>query len=123
MNEHGVPAKPALKMLFDWLVFGQVIPAERCQVDMMKPSVALAVHRTALRQLVSRYNVAFPRVYGSVLTGKDTEESDLDLLVDAIVSTTLFTLVGLEHEAQKVLGVPVSVLTPDSYQSNFATAY
>jgi len=78
----------------------------------MKPSEALAAHRQALRQLVSRYNVARPRVYGSVLTGADTEESDLDLLVDATESTTLFTLAGLEHEAQKLLGVPVSVLTP-----------
>ena len=78
----------------------------------MKPSEALAAHRQALRQLVSRYNVARPRVYGSVLTGADTEESDLDLLVDATESTTLFTLAGLEHEAQKLLGVPVSVPTP-----------
>jgi hypothetical protein len=38
----------------------------------------LATHRAALRQLVSRYNVAYPRVYGSVLTGNDAEESDLD---------------------------------------------
>jgi len=49
----------------------------------MKPSDALATHRVALRQLIGRYNVAHPRVYGSVLTGRDTDESDLDLLVDA----------------------------------------
>jgi uncharacterized protein len=65
-----------------------------------------------LRQLVSRYNVTRPRVFGSVLTGADTEESDLDLLVDPTDSTTLFTLAGLEHEAQELLGVPVPVLTP-----------
>jgi uncharacterized protein len=78
----------------------------------MKPSEALTAHRDELRQLVSRYNVAHPRVYGSVLTGKDDEESDLDLLVDATPSTTLFTLAGLEHEAEELLGVRVSVLTP-----------
>ena len=78
----------------------------------MKPSEALAVHRDALRQLVSCYNVARPRIYGSVLTGEDDEDSDLDLLVDATDSTTLFTLSGLEHEAQELLGVRVSVLTP-----------
>ena len=78
----------------------------------MKPSEALAAHRAELRQLVSRYNVTHPRVYGSVLTGKDDEESDLDLLVDATATTTLFTLSRLEHEAQELLGVPVSVLTP-----------
>ena len=85
----------------------------------MKPSEALATHREALRQLVSRYNVARPRVYGSVLTGKDDEQSDLDLLVDATPSTTLFTLAGLEHEAQELLGVHVSVLTPNCLPMKF----
>jgi hypothetical protein len=33
-------------------------------------------------------------------------------LVDATPSTTLFTLTGLEHEAEELLGVRVSVLTP-----------
>jgi predicted nucleotidyltransferase len=61
----------------------------------MKPSEALTAHRDELRQLVSRYSVAHPRVYGSVLTGKDDDESDLDLLVDATERTTLFTLAGL----------------------------
>jgi hypothetical protein len=78
----------------------------------MKPSEALTAHRDQLRQLVGRYNVTRPRVFGSVVTGADTEESDLDLLVDPTKSTTLFTLAGLEHEAEKLLGVPVSVLTP-----------
>jgi predicted nucleotidyltransferase len=78
----------------------------------MKPSEALTTHRAALRQLIRRYNVTRPRVFGSVLTGTDTEESDLDLLVDATGSTTLFTLGGLQHEAELLLGVPVSVLTP-----------
>ncbi|MEO7142537.1 MAG: nucleotidyltransferase domain-containing protein [Bryobacteraceae bacterium] len=65
-----------------------------------------------MRQLVRRYNVASFRVYGSVLTGEYTDESDLDLLADATETTTLFTLAGLEHEAQQLMGVPVSVLTP-----------
>lgn len=85
----------------------------------MKPSEALAAHREALRQLVSRYNVARPRVYGSVLTGKDDEESDLDLLVDATEKTSLFTLGGLQDEAEKLLGVPVSVLTPQCLPLKF----
>jgi uncharacterized protein len=65
-----------------------------------------------LRQLISRADVTRPRIYGSVLAGTDTEESDLDLLVDPTDSTTLFTLAGLEHQAREFLGVRVSVLTP-----------
>lgn len=85
----------------------------------MKPSEALAAHRADLRQLVSRYNVTRPRVYGSALTGKDGDDSDLDLLVDPTERTTLFTLAGLEHEAQQLLGVRVSVLTPKDLPVKF----
>jgi uncharacterized protein len=65
------------------------------QLERMKPSEALAAHRAELRELVSRYDVKHPRIFGSVLTGTDTEESDLDLLVDPTERTTLFTLGGL----------------------------
>ena len=85
----------------------------------MRPSEALTQHRDELRRLVSRYDVERPRVYGSVLTGKDDDESDLDLLVDSTKGTTLFTLAGLEHEAQQLLGVPVSVLTPGDLPVKF----
>ena len=72
----------------------------------------MAAHRDELRELVSRYDVMRPRVFGSVLTGADTEDSDLDLLVDRGERTTLFTIARLEHQARELLGVPVSVLTP-----------
>jgi len=85
----------------------------------MRPSEALEAHRAALRRLISRHNVLRPRIYGSVLTGEDDEESDLDLLVDATPTTSLFTLVGLEHEAQQLTGVRVSVLTPGFLPSKF----
>jgi len=86
-------------------------PQQLCYNAAMKPSEALAAHRNELRQLVSRYDLSRPRIFGSVLTGTDTEESDLDLLVDATETTTLFTLARLEHAAQELLGLRVSVLT------------
>jgi predicted nucleotidyltransferase len=85
----------------------------------MRPSQALATHRAALRQLVSRHGLLRPRVFGSVLTGTDTEESDLDLLVDPTESTSLFTIAGLEIDAEKLLGVAVSVLTPNGLPPKF----
>jgi predicted nucleotidyltransferase len=78
----------------------------------MRPSEALAAHRSELRELMVRHGLMRPRVFGSALTGHDTESSDLDLLVDASEATTLFTLVRVEHEAEQLLGVTVSVLTP-----------
>ena len=41
----------------------------------MRPSEALTAHRAELRQLVSHNNLARPRVFGSVLTGLDTEKA------------------------------------------------
>jgi predicted nucleotidyltransferase len=85
----------------------------------LKPSEALTIHRGELRQLVSRYGLSRARVFGSVLTGSDTEESDLDLLVDPAESTTLFTIAGLQIDAEKLLGVNVSVLTPNGLPPKF----
>jgi uncharacterized protein len=85
----------------------------------MKPSAALTAHRSELRQLVSRYGLSRPRVFGSVLSGTDTDESDLDLLVEPGHSTSLLTIAGLKMDAEKLLGVPVSVLTPNGLPPKF----
>lgn len=85
----------------------------------MKPSEALALHRAALRQLLGRYGFRQPRVFGSVLSHTDTEESDLDVLVEPVRGTTLFTLAGLEAEARQLTGVRVSVLTPGFLSPKF----
>jgi predicted nucleotidyltransferase len=77
----------------------------------MKPLDALTAHRDELRLLVSRYGLSHPRVFGSVLSGADTEECDLDLLVSPGRSTSLLTMAGLKIEAEELLGAPVSVLT------------
>ena len=88
-------------------------------VKIMKPSEALAAHRSELRELVGRLGLSHPRIFGSVLSSTDTDESDLDLLVDATETTTLFTLARLEYAAQELLGVPVSVLTPGFLPAKF----
>ena len=69
----------------------------------MKPSDSFQAHREALREVIARYGVARPRVFGSAARGDDHEGSDLDLLVEPAPTTTLFTLVAL-----------VDVLTPRS---------
>jgi predicted nucleotidyltransferase len=85
----------------------------------MKPSEALHMHREALRRLCQRYGFDRPCVIGSVLSSTDTEDSDLDLLVESRRGTTLFTLAGLEQEAQALTGVRVSVLTPGFLSPRF----
>jgi predicted nucleotidyltransferase len=78
----------------------------------MRPSEALSERVEAVREVIARYPVANPRLFGSVARGEDDEASDLDLLVDPLAGTTLFDLAGLEMELGALLGIRVEVLTP-----------
>lgn len=85
----------------------------------MRPSESLRRNRDALRALVLRYRVCNPRLFGSVLSGKDTDASDLDLLVDPTPETTLLDIAAIRHEAKQLLGVTVDVLTPNALPDSF----
>jgi predicted nucleotidyltransferase len=80
----------------------------------MRPSIALNQHRDAVRRIVAASRVANARVFGSVATGEDFEDSDLDILVDPTPDTTLLDLGALRAELSELLGVPVDVLTPNA---------
>jgi uncharacterized protein len=83
------------------------------------PSLALNLKRSAVRETVSRFPTANPRVFGSVLHGTDREGSDLDLLVDALPGATLFDLGGLHDDLESLLGVRVDLLTPGDLPLKF----
>ena len=85
----------------------------------MKPSVALAAHREAIRRVVESHRASNARVFGSVIRGEDTEDSDLDILVDPTAETTLFDIGAIRHELLQLLGVPVDVLTPKALPEKF----
>lgn len=78
----------------------------------MRPSEALSHNRALIHSLVSRYKATNPRIFGSVAKANDNENSDLDLLVDTLPSTTLFDLGELQISLEEALGVPVDLLTP-----------
>ncbi len=78
----------------------------------MKPSQALASHREDIRRVVEAHRTHNARVFGSVLHGKDTEDSDLDILVDPTPETTLMDVAAIQVELERLLGIPVDVLTP-----------
>ncbi len=85
----------------------------------MRPSIALEAKRDAVREVASRFRTANPRVFGSVLRGTDADDSDLDLLVDALPGATLFDLGGLQVELESLLGVQVDLLTPADLPPRF----
>jgi len=79
---------------------------------MTRPSSALAANRDLVLELARAHGARNVRVFGSVARGMDRETSDLDLLVDADATVTLFTLAGLELALGQLLGVRVDVRTP-----------
>ena len=85
----------------------------------MRPSLLLELKRSAVREAASRFRMANPRVFGSVLRGTDQDGSDLDLLVDALPGATLFDLGGLQVELESLLGIHVDLLTPDDLPAKF----
>ena len=85
----------------------------------MRPSLALQVHRDAIRQIALRHRVTNVRVFGSVVRGDDTEGSDLDLLVDPTSQTTMMDISKIQWELGQLLAVTVDVLTPRALPGTF----
>jgi uncharacterized protein len=89
------------------------------QSSNMKPSQALSLHRREINEIVHTHRATNARVFGSVIHGSDTDESDLDILVDATADTTLFDLGAIRYKLRELLGVPVDVLTPNALPEKF----
>ena len=101
------------------LTFKQIVMRQ------IRPSEILEKNRETIRRLAVKHNTANPRVFGSVVTGKDEHLSDLDILVDRIEQTattrgtSLGNIIGLENELEDTLGIDVDVLTPDGISTRF----
>ena len=87
----------------------------------MKPSEALEKHRDTIREILSRYPVSNPRLFGSVAREEDTEASDLDIVVkldtgsEAASRLTLFDLARLELERLDATEMRVDVGPEDGF--------
>jgi hypothetical protein len=85
----------------------------------MRPSLALQQHRDEIRRIALSHRVTNVRVFGSALHGDDTEDSDLDLLVEPTSETTLMDIAKIQVELAKLLNVSVDVLTPNALPDKF----
>lgn len=83
----------------------------------MRPSEALALNRDKVLEIIARYPVTNPRVFGSVARGEDVEGSDIDILVDQKGMVSLFELAKLELELEAFLGVPIGIHTQGEFGS------
>ena len=86
----------------------------------MRPSQILQKRREEIRRIILAHDAVNPRVFGSVARGEDTEQSDLDVLVDPVDGkTSLITLIQLKRALESALGVKADVLTPLSINERY----
>lgn len=85
----------------------------------MNPSIAFSKHRREIRQIVQSHHANNARIFRSVARGEDTEQSDLDIVIDPNSETTLFDIGAIRRELKVLLGVTVNVFTPNSLLDHF----
>ena len=63
-----------------------------------------------IRPVLTRYGIRSASIVGSVAYGKDTEESDIDLVVEIERPMSLLTFVALKLELEELLEKKVDLL-------------
>ena len=79
----------------------------------MKPSEIIKIHQAQIQSLIEyakSIGITEFKVFGSIVRGEDTEQSDVDLLVSANPGYSLFKLLGLVERFQDLLGVKVDIV-------------
>lgn len=70
----------------------------------------VAAHRGELREVLQRHGVTNPEIFGSTARGDDHEGSDVDIIVDFPQGTSIIDIIGIQHELEDLLGVPVDLV-------------
>jgi predicted nucleotidyltransferase len=71
-------------------------------------------NRVKIRRLARRHGAKRLRVFGSHVSGRANDKSDLDLLVDLAPERDLLDLIGLKLDLEDLLGCRVDAVTPAS---------
>ncbi len=74
-------------------------------LEMLKKS------RTKILAIAAKHGASNVRIFGSVVRGEDTDESDIDVLVDMAADRSLYDLVGFQQEIEALVGRKADVLT------------
>ena len=69
----------------------------------------LKAYRDDILAIASQYHAPNIRVFGSVVRGEATADSDIDFLVDVSPEQTLFDLIRLTRSLKELLGCEVDV--------------
>ena len=70
--------------------------------------------KNRITPILKSFGVQKAALFGSVVRGDDTSESDIDILVSMPKKSSLFDLSGLRLDLVEALGTDVDVITYDS---------
>jgi predicted nucleotidyltransferase/DNA-binding XRE family transcriptional regulator len=84
-----------------------------------QPGLRLRRHRAEVLEIAAKYGASNVRVFGSVVRGEDTVDSDIDLLIDHDADFGLFALGGLTQDLTELLGVKVDVVPAEGIKARF----
>jgi predicted nucleotidyltransferase len=78
--------------------------------------------RNRVKRLAADRGLSNLRVFGSVARGEETEDSDLDLLVDVAPGVGLIGLARAQHDLEKLVGVPVDLIPASDLKPGVAAS-
>ena len=76
--------------------------------------------RIEVHEVLSRYGLSNPRIFGSVARGEETPESDVDLLVDIPEGVGLMALGRCQAGLEALLGAPVDLIPSGDLKASVA---
>jgi predicted nucleotidyltransferase len=83
----------------------------------MRASLLLEKYSNEIKSIARRYEqegIHNLRIFGSVAKGLDTDQSDVDFLVDTEPKVTLLTIGGMYYELEQLLGSKFDLITSGS---------
>ena len=81
---------------------------------------ALMTHRRQILRVLREHACTKPMVFGSVATGNDTDESDIDLLVTFPSPPSLMAIARLERKLSATLNYDVDITPANNLPTHFA---
>lgn len=70
--------------------------------------------REQIINIALHHKISNIKVFGSVIRGEETTDSDIDFLVDCKEECSLFDLIALKDELENVLNRKVDIVTEES---------
>lgn len=77
--------------------------------------------KKTIKKVLERYEPSMVGIFGSYARNEQTNNSDLDILIDFNRNINLIELVGIEQELTELLGIKVDLVTLRSVNQNLSS--